>query len=470
MNQFRCIFNGCRRPGKGRDKLIQHFRTESEGECPSQAVVMKGGRVFIVDCYNKEKDKIVSPRKILRMLEIIEETVEFGDQRPSRDQLGVLTTLGRDKWAEVRNYLTSYDQRNEKVLETIEESVFVFCLDDSSPVTYTEMSRDMAYGNFANRWYDKSYSTISSKNGGIGTNCDHAPTDAMVMAVFCEFVINSMKKVADKQLNTEGVHLGLHQKRPEELTWHLDERLKGEIADAKKHGKALQGKVEIVLPTFKAFGKKLLKSLEIHPDFAVQISLQLTYMQIHGRPAPTYETATTRKFYHGRTETCRTCTPEAVRFCEEMLRIFRGNPTEQELSEMKSLLLKAQQKFLHLMQECCNARGCDRHLYGIQLIAEEENSPVPKLFSHPSFEKSGGGGNFLLSTSCLGYGVIQGVVAPMTTMGYGTFYRINDERIVFSVTSYTDCDETNSQQFADVFMLNLVRVAKVGKSLTGSKI
>jgi hypothetical protein len=36
------------------------------------------------------------------------------------------------------------------------------------------------------------------------------------------------------------------------------------------------------------------------------------------RPAPVYETATTRRFYHARTETLRSCTVEAVEFCRAM--------------------------------------------------------------------------------------------------------------------------------------------------------
>ena len=36
------------------------------------------------------------------------------------------------------------------------------------------------------------------------------------------------------------------------------------------------------------------------------------------RHAPTYETATIRRFYHARTETVRSCTPEACRWCQAM--------------------------------------------------------------------------------------------------------------------------------------------------------
>lgn len=41
---------------------------------------------------------------------------------------------------------------------------------------------------------------------------------------------------------------------------------------------------------------------------------------------------------------------------------------------------------------------------------------------------SGGGGNFVLSSSLVGYTTILGAVAPMVHNGYGFFYRIRDDR------------------------------------------
>ena len=43
---------------------------------------------------------------------------------------------------------------------------------------------------------------------------------------------------------------------------------------------------------------------------------------------------------------------------------------------------------------------------------------------------SGGGGNFVLSTSLVGYTTVLGAVAPMVPHGYGVFYRIRDDRWV----------------------------------------
>lgn len=41
---------------------------------------------------------------------------------------------------------------------------------------------------------------------------------------------------------------------------------------------------------------------------------------------------------------------------------------------------------------------------------------------------SGGGGNFVLSTSLVGYTNVHGAVVPMIHDGYGFFYRIRDDR------------------------------------------
>ncbi|KAF2771997.1 hypothetical protein EJ03DRAFT_372550 [Teratosphaeria nubilosa] len=46
--------------------------------------------------------------------------------------------------------------------------------------------------------------------------------------------------------------------------------------------------------------------------------IQLAHHKLYGRNRPTYESAATRKFQEGRTETCRTVSDESVAFCEAM--------------------------------------------------------------------------------------------------------------------------------------------------------
>lgn len=49
-------------------------------------------------------------------------------------------------------------------------------------------------------------------------------------------------------------------------------------------------------------------------DAFVQLALQLAYFRIHQHPIPVYETALTRGFQHGRTETIRSFTTESYAF------------------------------------------------------------------------------------------------------------------------------------------------------------
>lgn len=77
--------------------------------------------------------------------------------------------------------------------------------------------------------------------------------------------------------------------------------------------------MEIINPEFGRFGKLLLRKYNVHPDTFVQVCLQYAYYKLHGKPAPTYETATTRKFYNGRTETVKSCTNEALMFSKAMM-------------------------------------------------------------------------------------------------------------------------------------------------------
>ena len=61
-------------------------------------------------------------------------------------------------------------------------------------------------------------------------------------------------------------------------------------------------------------GFEELKLAKVSPDAFVQICLQLTYYRIHRKLAPTYETASVRKYSHGRTETCRSLSLELATF------------------------------------------------------------------------------------------------------------------------------------------------------------
>lgn len=70
---------------------------------------------------------------------------------------------------------------------------------------------------------------------------------------------------------------------------------------------------------------------------------------------------------------------------------------------------------------------------------------MPELYVDHAFTASGGGGNFVLSTSLTGYTRFCGCALPMVDHGYGFFYSIRDDRIVTNCSSWKSCPETDAE-------------------------
>lgn len=137
----------------------------------------------------------------------------------------------------------------------------------------------------------------------------------------------------------------------------------------------------------------IIRADSVYGDTVVQLALQLAYQRLYQKPAATYETAATRRFFHGRTETMRSCTVEAQNFSRAML------SAQSTQKQRLDLFLAAIERHNHLMKEAEQGRGCDRHLLGLRMIAKEIGEPDPKIFADPAWTLAGGDGNFILSTS-----------------------------------------------------------------------
>ncbi|KAM4705893.1 peroxisomal carnitine O-octanoyltransferase [Rhinophrynus dorsalis] len=444
MSQFRNLFNTCKVPGITRDSILNYFNTECEGGCPTHLTVMSRGRIFMFDAV--PDGQMLSPPEILRQLAYIQSICQT---EPSGIGLAALTTEERTRWALTREHLISLDLKNATNLEQIQNSLFVVSLDDASPPgspeDYSQITMLALGGDPTIRWGDKSYNLIAWRNGVFGSNCDHAPYDAMVLVTMCDYIDQNIKAC-------EGCWKGSTIVRelpcPKELVFTVDQKILNDIALAKDQYFLQVSDLQIVNYAFTSFGKMLVKQKKLHPDTFVQLALQLAFYKLHGRPGCCYETATTRLFYHGRTETMRPCTVEVVAWCRAML------DPHSTFSQQHDLMLKAFAKHNKMMKECQNGKGFDRHLLGLLLLAKEQGLPVPELYTDPAFTRSGGGGNFILSTSLVGYTNVHGAVVPMIPEGYGFFYRIRDDRFVVACSAWKSCPDTDAEKLCHTVFRN----------------
>uniref|UniRef100_A0A8C2Z1M0 Peroxisomal carnitine O-octanoyltransferase n=1 Tax=Cyclopterus lumpus TaxID=8103 RepID=A0A8C2Z1M0_CYCLU len=442
MDQFRMLFSTCKVPGVKKDTIRNYFKTEREGPCPSHLVVICRGRIFTFDAVCD--GQILTPPELLRQLSYVKECC---DGEPEGDGVAALTSEERTRWALAREHLINIDPHNDTILETIQSSLFVISLDEtkpySTPENYTNVrAAHTLTGNPTIRWGDKSYNSLSFADGTFGISCDHAPYDGMVLVSMCWYMDQQIKVTEGKWRGSDTVRPA---PRPEELVFTVDEKILSDIRHAKQQ--YLESDLQMVCYAFTAFGKAAIKQKKLHPDTFVQLAKQLAYQKMHKRPGSCYETAMTRMFYHGRTETMRPCTQEAVNWCNAMM-----DPTCDVSVRRRRLLETKDTLMSHFVT---SLPGFDRHLLGLYLIAKEEGRPTPELFMDPLYAKSGGGGNFVLSTSLVGYTTILGAVAPMVHHGYGFFYRIRDDRIVVSISAWKSCRETDAASLFNNFSSSL---------------
>ena len=99
------------------------------------------------------------------------------------------------------------------------------------------------------------------------------------------------------------------------------------------------------------------------------------------------------------------------------------------------------------MKHAKAAKGVDRHLFGLRMLASENGLPKPELFQDVAYNRSS---HWKLSTSNCGSPYLRLFsFGPVVDDGYGLGYMIHDDGISVNVTAKTDCKETSARQFAN---------------------
>ncbi|XP_005379647.1 PREDICTED: carnitine O-palmitoyltransferase 1, muscle isoform isoform X1 [Chinchilla lanigera] len=455
--QMERMFNTTRIPGKETD-VLQHL-----AESRHVAVYHKG-RFFKVWLY--EGSRLLKPRDLeMQFQKILDDP---SPPQPGEEKLAALTAGGRVEWAQARQAFFS-SGKNKVSLDAIERAAFFVALDEEShcysPDDEASLSlygKALLHGNCYNRWFDKSFTLISFKNGVLGLNTEHAWADAPIVGHLWEFV-----------LGTDTFHLGytetghclgepnLMLAPPQRLQWDIPEQCQAVIKSSYQIAKVLADDVELYCFQFLHFGKGLIKKCRTSPDAFVQIALQLAHFRDKGKFCLTYEASMTRMFREGRTETVRSCTSESKAFVQAMT---KGSHMKADLQD---LFRKASEKHQNMYRLAMTGAGIDRHLFCLYLVSKYLGVSSPflaEVLSEP----------WRLSTSQIPQSQIRmfdpnqypnhlaagGGFGPVADDGYGVSYMIAGENtIFFHVSSKFSSSETNAQRFGNHIRQALLDIA-----------
>ena len=437
MRQYRRLFSTCRIPGIPKDALVTYSPEESR-----HVVVVRKKQFFWFDVYHKDGSALSMTELQRQLQQVVELSNDSSDLEPP---VGALTTENRNTWAEMRNKLIDEDESNKIGLDRIEKALFVVCLDDGDPRNMDDHARLMFHGDGRNRWFDKSLQIIVQKDGQLGPNVEHSRGETPTAIPLFDFAAEFERKTEDAPDTAVKDLPSLNR-----IRWKLNTQLEQAIETACRKFDAMAADLDVRVLAFHSFGKDLPKRCKLSPDGFVQMALQRTYFSIYRRHCLTYETASTRFFFHGNTDTIRSCSLQSKEFASAMDRSGLSAATKFDL------LKKAIEAHVRYTREAMAGKGVDRHLLGLRILASENEPELPGIFADKSYRMS-----WQLSTSqsparrhVVGF-------AQAIDDGYGASYLVKEDSLHFVITSKKSCPDTNATRFAESLEHSLLEMQNI---------
>lgn len=410
MSSYEYMFNCCRIPMKPSDEPKKYDYKEN----PYILVIRKNSFYKLPYMVNGRQ---------LNTSELEEQFRRIYKSAEKGPAVGVMTTENRDTWTEMRERLIKTNPSNEAALEQIQAASFTVCLDDASPITLHERARQYWHGDGSNRWFDKPLQFIVNENGTSGFNGEHSMMDGTPTHRLNDY-INMC--IFNNKLDFDDPSVRSDLPPPTPIKFQLSTENLADIGEAATNHTKLMSQHELRVEAYQGYGKGLMKKFKCSPDAYVQLIIQLAYYKFYGKNRPTYESAATRRFQQGRTETCRTVSEESVAFCAAMQHPLS---TAQECRE---LFLKAIGGHVAYITDASDGKGVDRHLFGLKKLLKE-GEDVPALYKDPAYAYSS---TWFISSSQLsseyynGYGWSQ-----VVDDGWGIAYMINENSVQFNIVS-----------------------------------
>ncbi|XP_072310174.1 carnitine O-acetyltransferase [Eucyclogobius newberryi] len=438
MNQYYQVLSSCRIPGLKRDSIVNYAKNSSP---PKHITVVHNCQFFVLDVYNSDGIPLTVDQLCGQL-----EHICNSSRQTSSEPVGILTTLDRDSWGRTyQNFIK--DKTNKDSVSAIQRSIFTVCVDGAMPPVADDMYRScaavqMLHGggsqwNSGNRWFDKTLQFIIGENGTCGANYEHAPAEGPPIVALIDHVVEYTRRLElgkTPVLDSSTVSQKLH--------FNFSPEIKKDIEGAKYAMNQLAQDLEMRVVVFEHFGKNVPKTYKMSPDAFIQVALQLAFYRMYQNSCATYESASLRMFRLGRTDTIRSASSATLEFVKAFDNVSKQNTEKVELLE------KAVKTHRWYTNIAVSGQAIDRHLLGLKMLALEEHSPLPSIFTDKSYSKAL---HYKLSTSqvpsktdcvmCFG---------PVVPNGYGVCYNPMEDHINFAVSSFNTCNETNAESFAQI--------------------
>ncbi|CAF0956245.1 unnamed protein product [Adineta steineri] len=449
MDQYKKIIGTCRIPAKDIDQL--HLYKKSGHR---HIAVFYRNNVYRLPVYDSQGNKLTADA-IYNHLKKLKNLKETNDNQQS---IGHLTADERQLWAPIYKQLSSIPE-NKDLFDTINDSLFVLCIDDQYQTLNKTDNQTLAgynclHGggtkyNTSNRWFDKTLQVIVGPDGYSGLNYEHSLAEGGMMTALADYALDYCKSAQSfTQTNQESLL--------KKCNIVIPKQVEQSIRESEKRVNKLIENCDLIVHKYTGYGKQFAKENKLSIDGIIQVGLQVAYFRMHKKCGATYESGSLRRYHLGRTETIRSCTLEALKFA------FAMSEQHHETSNAAKyhLFLNALQAQRQYTTDAINAKGIDRHLLGLKLIATENNIPKPALYDHVSYKRAM---HFILSTSQVGakHDCVM-AYGPAVDDGYGCCYNPRNDSINYMVTTFKINNQgTNAKEFSNHFDRSLTDIRQL---------
>ncbi|XP_047531923.1 choline O-acetyltransferase isoform X3 [Vanessa atalanta] len=456
MEQFYRLLGVCRIPEVGKDRLELPDRPSDPSECEELVIVACRNYFYPIPVKAADRGRL-TPGEI--QAQLLHAMVDAAGAPPA-PRVGLLTSMNRDQWAKAREQLIK-DENNRTNLELISRALCIMCIDEAGgdrpelDADTNALLRAMHGGgtryHSANRWFDKTVQLIISSDGTIGMCYEHSPAEGVAVIRLAERAL-ARAEVADKPSPPPAL-----LPAPQFMKWNLTSELHRGIENAARDFDRQISDLDLKVYTYRGYGREFMKSCRTSPDVYIQLALQYTYYKLYGYLVSTYESASLRRFHHGRVDNIRSAHSAAHAWAAAMCTADTPPQTDDDGPKKVSFNLYGEQKKLELFEEAARkqtaimeanilGRGIDNHLLGLREAARETLGELPEMFKDPTYGRMI---EFKLSTSqvatttdntFMGYGAV-------VPDGYGCSYNPKKDSVIFCISSFTSSSVTNTEAF-----------------------
>ncbi|XP_077887754.1 palmitoyl thioesterase CPT1C isoform X3 [Ictidomys tridecemlineatus] len=467
--QYEKIFNTTRVPGVQKD-YIRHLQDSRH------VAVFHRGRFFRVGTHSP--NGLLSPRALEQQFQRILD--DPSPACPHEEHLAALTAAPRGMWAQVRKSLKT---QAAQALEAVEGAAFFVSLvaepagltREDPAASLDAYAHALLVGRGHDRWFDKSFTLIVFSNGKLGLSVEHSWADCPISGHMWEpLVVHSSPWLqnafswATQQMATARGVLTPRCPSPSGCSGTFQNRSTCPSllpCGEPRRCPATSTATSSPSPTLARASSNAAICLQ-----TASSRWPCSWPTSGGQFCLTYESAMTRLFLEGRTETVRSCSREACDFVRAM--------EDQEKTDPQCLALfrVAVEKHQALLKAAMCGQGVDRHLFALYIVSRFlhvqspflaqvhseqwplSTSQIPvqqtQLFdvhNYPDYVSSGGG------------------FGPADDHGYGVSYIfMGDDMITFHISSKKSSTKTDSHrlgQHIEDALLDVASLFQAGQRL-----